>query len=306
VRLHKLPRSIVSDKDTKFVGHFWRTLWKKLGTNLSFISSYHPQTDGKTEVVNIILGNLLRSLIIDHHNQWDHILPQAKFSYNDSPNRSTGKIPFQILYGMQPRGVSELRNLEQSEIRSSGEEYFAAEMQKLHSLIRGQLQSSNQEYKHRADQHRRELQFEVGDQVLAHLRKERFPMLTYNKLKMKNIGPCKILRKFDANAYEIELPDDVVISPIFNVSYMYPYRKDDTEGSEDQEKIQWEKQMPIEKKPQMEKIVDQRIGKETRRKTYFEYLVKWKGHPIEDASWEIEANIQKHGKLVHELMDRSP
>jgi hypothetical protein len=48
---------------------------------------------------------------------------------------------------------------------------------------------------------------------------------------MKKIGPCKILRKFDANTYEIEFPDDVGISPIFNVSYLYPYRKDDTEGS---------------------------------------------------------------------------
>jgi hypothetical protein len=45
---------------------------------------------------------------------------------------------------------------------------------------------------------------------------------------MKNIGPCRILRKFDANACEIELPDDVGISPIFNVSDLYPYRKDDT------------------------------------------------------------------------------
>jgi hypothetical protein len=46
VRLHDLPRSIVSDKDTKFVGHFWRTLWKKLGIDFSFISTYHSQTDG--------------------------------------------------------------------------------------------------------------------------------------------------------------------------------------------------------------------------------------------------------------------
>jgi hypothetical protein len=306
VRLHGLPKSIVSDRDTKFVGHFWRTLWKKLGTYLSFSSAYHPQTDGQTEVVNKSLGNLLRSLVTEHHNQWDQILPQAEFAYNDSPNRSTGKSPFQILYGMQPRGVAELRDLEQSEIRSTGAEYFAAEMQKLHSQIREQLQNSSQEYKRRVDQHHRELQFEVGDQVLAHLKKERFPRGTYNKLKMKKIGPCKILRKFDANAYEIELPDDVGISPIFNISDLYPYREDDTERSEDQEKIQWEKQMPVAEKPQMEKIVDQRIGKKTRRKTYFEYLVKWKGHPIEDASWENEVDIQKHGKSVQELMDRSP
>jgi hypothetical protein len=46
VRLHGLPRSIVSNKDTKFVGHFWRALSKKLGIDVSFISSYHPQTYG--------------------------------------------------------------------------------------------------------------------------------------------------------------------------------------------------------------------------------------------------------------------
>ena len=46
VRLHGLLKSIVSNKDTRFLGHFWRTLWKKLGTRLTFSSSYHPQTDG--------------------------------------------------------------------------------------------------------------------------------------------------------------------------------------------------------------------------------------------------------------------
>jgi hypothetical protein len=137
VRHHGLPRSIVSDRETKFVGYFWRTLWKKLGTYLSFSSAYHPQTNGQTKVVNISLGNLLRSLVTEHHNKWDQILPQAEFEYNDSQNRSTRKSPFQILYGIQPRGVSDLRDLEQSEIRSAGVEDFAAEMQKLHSQIRG-------------------------------------------------------------------------------------------------------------------------------------------------------------------------
>jgi hypothetical protein len=110
VRLHGLPRSIVSDRDTKFVGHFWRNLWKKQGKNLSFISSYHPQTDGKTKVVNKILGDLLRSLVTEHHSQWDHILPQVEFSYNDSINRRTTLSPFQIVYGTQPRGFYELKD----------------------------------------------------------------------------------------------------------------------------------------------------------------------------------------------------
>jgi hypothetical protein len=63
VRLHGFPKSIVSDRDTKFVGHFWRTLWNKLGTELSFSSAYHPQMDGQTKVVNRSLGNFLRRLV---------------------------------------------------------------------------------------------------------------------------------------------------------------------------------------------------------------------------------------------------
>jgi len=66
-----------------------------------------------------------------------------------------------------------------------------------------------------------------------HLRKEIFPRGMYNKLNMKKIGLCKFLRKFEANAYEIELPDGVGISPIFNVFDLYPYRVDETRGSKD-------------------------------------------------------------------------
>ena len=46
VKFQRFPLSIVSDRDTKFVCHFWRTLWKKLETNLSFSSAYDPQNDG--------------------------------------------------------------------------------------------------------------------------------------------------------------------------------------------------------------------------------------------------------------------
>jgi hypothetical protein len=49
--------------------------------------------------------------------------------------------------------------------------------------------------------------------------------------------------------------------------------------------------MPIAETLYIEKIIDQRFSKKTRRKTYLEYLVKWKGHPIEDASWESEMDI---------------
>jgi hypothetical protein len=179
-------------------------------------------------------------------------------------------------------------------------------MQELYIQIKEQLKRSNIEYKRRDDQHRSKIQFEVGYRALAHLRKERFPRGTYNKLKLKKIGPCKILRKFGENAYEIELPEYVGISPILNIVDMYPYREDGTRGPEDEKEIQWKKKMHVAEKSQMEQIIDRQIGKKTERKTYFEYLVKWKGRPIKNASWVSESDIQKHGRSAQELMDRIP
>lgn len=231
VRLHGLPRTIISDRDVKFTGLFWRTLWKKLGTQLNFSSAYHPQTDGQTEVVNRSLGNLLRSLTGENSRLWDRALAQAEFAYNDSPNRSTRHSPFQILYGMHPRGIHELRDLGKLERRSANGEDFAEAMSELHEKVKIRLQDNVQKYKQQADSKRREVHFNVGDEVLAHLCRERFPKGTYNKLKYKKIGPCKILRKFSANAYEIQLPPDIGISPIFNVADLFPYNAQEEDDS---------------------------------------------------------------------------
>ena len=65
VRLHGLLKSITLDKDTEFMGHFWRTLWKKINSKLQFSSANHPQNNGYTEVMNRNLGNFLRCFIND-------------------------------------------------------------------------------------------------------------------------------------------------------------------------------------------------------------------------------------------------
>lgn len=83
MHLHGIRKTITSDRDVKFLYHFWRTLWKKTCTKLQFGSASHPQIDGKIEAINGILGNLLQSFIGKNLKQWDLILAQAEFAYNN-------------------------------------------------------------------------------------------------------------------------------------------------------------------------------------------------------------------------------
>ena len=108
-------------------------------------------------------------------------------------------------------------------------------------------------------------------------------------MKFKKIGPCKILRKFSANSYEIELPPDVGISPIFNVADLYKYEDDGAEEiSADKEQIEWKEQLPPTQPLQPEKILDKRPFRRTRGQEYFQYLIKWRDKPEEDATWMTE------------------
>ena len=93
--------------------------------------------------MNRSLGNLLRCLVGNKPSNWEMVLAQAEFAYNNSVNRSTGKTPFEIVTGMQPRGVSDLRDIAGEEKRSAAGEEFADFMESLHKEVKLRLEQSN-------------------------------------------------------------------------------------------------------------------------------------------------------------------
>ncbi|XP_071924844.1 uncharacterized protein [Coffea arabica] len=115
IRLHGMPRTIVSDRDVKFLSYFWKTLWGKLGTKLLFSTTSHPQTDGQTEVVDRTLSTLLRAIIRKNIRTWEECLPHVEFAYNRTVHSSTHFSPFEIVYGFNPLTPLDLSPLPSSE-----------------------------------------------------------------------------------------------------------------------------------------------------------------------------------------------
>ena len=232
VKLHGIPKSIVSDRDTKFLSHFWRCLWRLLGTKLLYSTSHHPQTDGQTEVTNKTLATLLRSLVSKNIKEWDLKLPHAEFAYNRTPSFATAHSPFESCYGINPLTPLELTPLPLESRVSYEAEERAKEMKKLHEEIRAKIEKTNEMYKARANKHRKAITFKPGDLVWIHLRKERFPSRRKNKLMPRSDGPFKVLEGINDNAYKVELPGDMGISSTINVGDLTPYLEDGEEGDD--------------------------------------------------------------------------
>ncbi|KAJ0505917.1 putative nucleotidyltransferase, Ribonuclease H [Helianthus annuus] len=229
VRLHGIPKSMVSDRDTKFLSHFWITLWKKLGTKLQFSTSSHPQTDGQTEVTNRTLGTLLRVLIQKHVRSWEDMLPQAEFAYNRVPNSTTKFSPFEVVYGANPITLIDLAVLDTGSKFSQEGVDRASTIQQLHESVRVRIEAMNNKVKQWVDRRRRFVKFEPGDLVWVHFRKERFPQKRRSKLSPRSDGLFEIIEKVNDNAYKVDLPGEYGVSATFNVADLRPYYDEDDE-----------------------------------------------------------------------------
>ncbi|KAK1648920.1 hypothetical protein QYE76_066725 [Lolium multiflorum] len=228
VRLHGVPKTIVSDRDVKFMSYFWKTLWRKLGTKLLFSTTCHPQTDGQTEVVNRTLSQLLRSMIKKNLKEWEECLPHVEFAYNRAVHSTTELCPFEVVYGFKPITPLDLLPLPIHERVNMEASKRADFVKKIHVKTKELIEKKGKSNAARKNKKRKEMLFKPGDLVWVHFRKDRFPQLRKSKLKPRGAGPYKVLAKINDNAYSIDLPEDEFgVSNSFNVADLTPYDGED-------------------------------------------------------------------------------
>jgi hypothetical protein len=291
VRHHGVPKNVISDRDPRFTSMFWKALWQQLGTKLSMSTAYHPQSDGQTEVTNKIVENMLRAYADYRQDNWDECLPSAEIAYNNSVQASTGYTPYYLDCGQHPN--LPIVNAVNDEAKSNNPTVNEL-LSRMHDSIataKANLQAAQQRQSHYANQHRREVIFKVGDQVM--LSTVNFRVMNPNrtvKLMPRFIGPLPVKKVISDVAYELELPASLKVHPVFHVSKLKAYRPD-TGFDRDQAPRPAPEIVEGEEMYEVERILDRRERRQGRG-VRVEYLVKWKGYPEYEATWEREQALR--------------
>jgi hypothetical protein len=295
VRYHGLPSTIVSDRDARFTSLFWRSLFDLFGTKISLSTAFHPQSDGQTERTNRTLEEMLRAYVSPRQDEWDKFLPAVEFAYNNSTQASTKFSPFYLVNGQHPRTPSDFintRTLNESTVPAASE--FADTIAKTIQTATEHLRKAQERQTRYANQKRRDETLKIGDQILlstGHLHLTHLPASASRKLAAKYIGPYPIESVISPVAYKLTLPPTLRIHPVFHVSRLKPYHSSNDPSRQDS------RPDPIEVDGEPEFEVETILDKRIRRKKV-QYLVKWAGYPVHDATWEPLDNLQNAMDMV--------
>lgn len=295
-RYHGLPKQMISDRGSVFASKFLQALYEAIGIKSSMSTAYHPQTDGKTERVNQEIEQYLRTFCAYRQDDWVQWLPIAEFALNSRVHSSTGKAPFELIYGyipefqvpanpttMVPEANERLRALKEAQEDAKAALQLTAERMK-RFFDHGVLKAP---------------QFEVGNRV--YLERERHPKgQPTSKLAPKRDGPYQILEKIGDLNYRLKLTVRDQRHPVFHVDRLRAAKPAKLVPNRE-----FPEPAPVvvdeEEEYEVEKILDSRMY---RRK--LQYKVKWKGYPDTENSWEPADNLEHAKAEVNTFHRQNP
>jgi hypothetical protein len=295
-KAHGLPEALLSDRDPRFTAGFWRAFWEQLDTTLLMSTAYHPQTDGQTENANKTLETVLRSVVNFEQTDWDQHLHLAEFAVNNSKNATTGFTPFFLNYGHELKSPIDIATASlrgQPQISNQAADDFSERLRTALETAKNNIEAAQKRQARYADQHRsNHIPFQTGDRVL--LASKNLQLVgdanRTRKLTARYLGPYQVIRPVGDNAYELQLPANIQIHPIVNVSQLKKYH----DGA-----ASFPHRRPPHLRPEPEAIdssglpihVAKRVLESRVVRGQRQYLVLWKDYPPEEATWEPAAHL---------------
>nr|KYP71832.1 Transposon Ty3-I Gag-Pol polyprotein [Cajanus cajan] len=255
VRLHGIPKSIVSDRDRVFTSNFWQQLCKLSGTTLAMSTAYHPQSD--------------------------------EYWYNTSFHTSIGMTPFKAVYGRDPPTLP--KYVKDDTEPPSLHEMLLHRDQTILCLKQNLMKAQNLMKKY-ADQKRVHVEFQVGDLVFVKLqpyRQHSVALRKNQKLGLRYFGPFPVMQRIGPVAYKLALPPTAKIHPVFHVSLLKPCK------GEHQQQYLPLPFLTNEFGPVIQPLKVLQFRVILRENQHIpQVLVQWEGLDISQATWEDALTLQ--------------
>ena len=284
VKRFGVPKDIVSDRDSRFLSHFWKEIQAAFGTHISMSTAWHPQSDGQTERTIRTLEDMLRACMLDFQGNWEDHLSLVEFAYNNSYHSSIKMAPFEALYGRRCR--TPLCWNDSSDRLRLGPDYIRQSTEFVRQ-IRDRMKEAQDRQKSYADLHRRDIEFAVGDMVLLRVSPVRGVRRfgKKGKLSPRFIGPYEIVERIGKVSYRLALPAEVGnVHDVFHISQLRKFISDPDKVIKPDE-VRLDASLEYEEKPMAVIDVKEKV---LRNKTIRMVKILWSRHGREDATWETE------------------
>ena len=297
-RRYGLPDKIISDRGTQFASKVAQALLKELGIKSSLSTAYHPQTDGATEWMNQELEQYLRAFCSSTQDNWADLIPYAEYAHNSHQHSATKVSPFELLHGYQPRAYPAITG--NTNVPTADKRLEM--LKKAQDEARASLEIAAESMRIQHDKFGVELPpFKIGDQVWLD-GKNIHTDHPSEKLRPKRFGPFKIADTIGTVNYRLELPRNwIKIHNVFHASRLTMYKENTTHGPNytkpPPDLIEGQEEFEVEKI-----IKSRRFG---RWKT-LQYLIKWKGYPESDNSWEPADAVKNAREEISDFHRKYP